>query len=219
MSDQMKFLQVLSILALLTTSCNSQQTDPSKSGDRSELIGGPCEICHLIDVDMPSVVDAVDTSSAWEQGSPELLVTGTILRSDGKTPAPNVILFYWHTNQDGIYPPPPTPTEADRLGSIKGWIKSDSTGQYTLVTSRPGTYPNRGEPAHIHWLIKEPQFEYAYYIDAMVFDDDELLTTEERKSLENRGGNMILRPHKVGSNEEAEKNIILGLNIPNYPKS
>lgn len=33
-----------------------------------------------------------------------LIVTGTVYRPDGRTPAPGVILYVYHTNAQGIYP-------------------------------------------------------------------------------------------------------------------
>jgi protocatechuate 3,4-dioxygenase, beta subunit len=44
------------------------------------------------------------------------------------------------------------------------------------------------------------------------------LTGEKRKALENRGGSGILRVVDANGVWVAEHNIILGLNIPNYPK-
>ncbi|MEJ7679359.1 MAG: hypothetical protein WKG06_16170 [Segetibacter sp.] len=72
-------------------------------------------------------------------------------------------------------------------------------------------------PAHIHTSIKEPNIDNEYYIDEFIFDDDKLLTSAKRKALENRGGSGILRVLISGDLQIAEHNIILGLNIPNYP--
>ncbi len=52
----------------------------------------------------------------------------------------------------------------------------------------------------------------------MVFGDDNLLTGKERKALENRGGSGFLRVLIDNDLQIAEHNIILGLNIPNYPE-
>jgi protocatechuate 3,4-dioxygenase beta subunit len=67
--------------------------------------------------------------------------------------------------------------------------------------------------------IKEPNIENEYYIDEFVFDDDKLLTGEKRKALENRGGSGVLRVLISSEIQIAEHNIILGLNIPNYPET
>ena len=73
-------------------------------------------------------------------------------------------------------------------------------------------------PAHIHPAIKEPNIDKEYYIDEFVFDDDKLLTGEKRRAMENRGGSGILKVLVSGDLQIAEHNIVLGLNIPNYPE-
>lgn len=106
-----------------------------------------------------------------------------------------------------------------RHGYIRGWVKSDARGRYAIYTVRPAPYPNSDNEAHIHPSIKEPGIETAYYIDEFVFDDDPLLTGAKRKKLPNRGGSGVLRVLVQGELQIAEHNIVLGLNIPNYPKS
>jgi protocatechuate 3,4-dioxygenase beta subunit len=83
---------------------------------------------------------------------------------------------------------------------------------------RPASYPNTDFEAHIHPAIKEPNIEKEYYLDEFVFDDDKLLTGEKRGNLQNRGGSGVLRVLENGDLQIAEHNIILGLNIPNYPE-
>ena len=51
----------------------------------------------------------------------------------------------------------------------------------------------------------------------LFFDDDKLLTGEKRKALENCGGSGVLKVLIAGDLQIAIHNIILGLNIPNYP--
>ncbi len=107
--------------------------------------------------------------------------------------------------------------KAKRHGHIRGWVKTDENGKYLIYTIRPAPYPNEIIPAHIHTSIKEPSIDNEYYIDEFVFDDDKLLTSAKRKALENRGGSGIFRVLISGDLQIAEHNIILGLNIPNYP--
>lgn len=102
-------------------------------------------------------------------------------------------------------------------GHIRGWVKSDEKGRYSIYTIKPAPYPNENIPAHIHISIKEPSIGNEYYIDDLVFDDDPLLTGDNRKALENRGGSGILKVLISKDLQIAEHNIILGLNVPNYP--
>jgi protocatechuate 3,4-dioxygenase beta subunit len=170
-------------------------------------------------IGMPENINSVDTSAGWTQNGQKLLITGTIYNLDGKTPAPDVILYYYHTDIDGYYANnPDLDQQVERHGYIRGWVKSDKNGKYSIYTVRPAPYPNTDFEAHIHPAIKEPNIEKEYYIDEFVFDDDKLLTGEKRKKLQNRGGSGILSVIEKGDLQIAEHNIILGLNIPNYPE-
>jgi protocatechuate 3,4-dioxygenase beta subunit len=151
-------------------------------------------------------------------------LTGIVFQNDGKTPAPNVLLYYYHTNTEGKYVHKPKEKRSmppNKLGQthgyIRGWIKTDAEGKYSIYTVRPGTYPTRDEPDHVHITVKEPNNINEYYIDDFVFDDDKLLTTAKRKKLENRCGSGVLRMVQKGKLLIGERNIILGLNIPHYP--
>jgi protocatechuate 3,4-dioxygenase beta subunit len=170
-------------------------------------------------VGMPKNIKSIDTSAGWTEKGQKLLITGTVYRLGGKNPAPNVIIYYWQTDNNGYYSPNKEMDEqTKRHGHVRGWVKSDENGKYSIYTIRPAPYPNDTMPAHIHISIKEPNIDNEYYIDEFVFDDDLLLTGKKRKELENRGGSGVLRVLIDKDMQIAEHNIILGLNIPNYPE-
>lgn len=169
---------------------------------------------------MPDNINSVDTSAGWTQEGQKLLISGTMYQLDGKTPAPDVILYYYHTDINGLYAnAPELDDRVRRHGYIRGWVKSDQDGHFAIYTVRPASYPNTDFEAHIHPSIKEPNISKEYYIDEFVFDDDILLTSVKRSELQNRGGSGILKVSEKGDLQIAEHNIILGLNIPNYPES
>ncbi|RYG20160.1 MAG: intradiol ring-cleavage dioxygenase [Chitinophagaceae bacterium] len=112
----------------------------------------------------------------------------------------------------------PPNSQGQTHGHIRGWVKTNTDGKYFIYTVRPGTYPTRDEPAHVHLTVKEPKMKKSYYIDDCVFDDDVLLTMAKRKKMENRGGSGVLRLVKKGNLWIGERNIILRLNIPSYPQ-
>ncbi|MEO7048362.1 MAG: hypothetical protein ABI091_23895, partial [Ferruginibacter sp.] len=186
----------------------------------SKVVGGGCDGCELMYVGMPQKINSVDTSAGWIEKGQRLLVTGIVFKSDGKTPAPDVIIYYWQTDNNGLYSATDEMDErVKKHGHIRGWVKTDVEGKYAIYTIRPAPYPGNSMPAHIHTSIKEPYVGNEYYIDEFVFDDDKLLTSKKRNSLENRGGSGILRVLISNYLQIAEHNIILGLNIPNYPGS
>ena len=205
------------------TGCNGQTKSNSSTIQKTEtkkLVGGGCDGCEIMFVGMPTSILSVDTSVGWTEKGQKLLVTGKVYKIDGKTPAPNVIIYYWQTDNNGYYSPTNGMDEkAKRHGHIRGWVKTDENGNYSIYTIKPAPYPNDNIPAHIHTSIKEPNIDNEYYIDEFIFDDDRLLTGEKRKALENRGGSGVLRVLISDNLQIAEHNIILGLNIPNYPET
>jgi len=199
------------MLVMMVTSCNSQT-----ESNQNELIGGGCEGCEAIFEYGNQQLTAIDTLPKFRETEPKLKITGIVYQKDGKTPAENVILYIYQTNRNGVYEKKGDEEGwAKRHGYIRGWIKTGKDGKYTFYTFRPATYPNRDEPEHIHITTKEPN-KNEYYIDEYVFDDDPLLTQEKRNALENRGGSGIAKPEVQNGILTIKRNIILGLNIPNY---
>lgn len=94
-------------------------------------------------------------------------------------------------------------------------MKTNSTGEYKFTSTRSAPYPNRDVAAHIHPIIKEPD-KNEYYFDEYWFDNDPLLTKESRAKMENRGGSGIIHLTKTNGVWTGTRNIVLGLNIPNY---
>lgn len=207
------------LLTLCLASCMGQP-NTTRTTTNQPLVGGGCDGCELMFVGMPAHINATDTSAGWTEQGQKLLVTGTVYQIDGTTPAPNVIIYYWQTDNKGYYSPRENmPSAARRHGHLRGWVKTDTQGRYAIYTIRPSPYPNDNIPAHIHTSIKEPDINNEYYIDEFVFDDDKLLSTAQRKAMENRGGSGVLRVLIDGDLQIAEHNIVLGLNVPNYPKT
>ena len=201
--------QVIIILLIFATVCFSQNS----------IIGGGCDGCELMYIGMPNNILATSYSPAWGSDGQKLLVTGKTLKTDG-SPVAGVIIYYWQTDNTGYYTPKDyLDDNVKRHGYIRGWVKSDSQGKYAIYSIKPKAYPNRDIAAHIHLSIKEAKIKNEYYVDNLVFNYDPLLTTAKRKKLENRGGSGILRTLVSGDMLIAEHNIILGLNIPNYPNT
>lgn len=207
----MKRIILLTIPALIWISGCSQ----SKSDDKR--VGGSCGDCSALYEFGSKKLSWTDTLPDFNDRGPKMEVSGMIYKSDGKTPAADVILYVYHTNQEGEYPTKGDETGwAKRHGYIRGWIKTDATGRYKFYTLRPGAYPGRENPEHIHATVKEPGVT-EYWIDEYLFDDDPILNKKERDAQQKRGGNGIMKPAK-GPNGilVIKRDIILGLNIPGY---
>jgi protocatechuate 3,4-dioxygenase beta subunit len=200
--------------AVKSKTVNSKTENPVK-------IGGGCEGCAVI-YQSPIPFDQlswVDTLPDFHEAGTRIVISGVIYQSDGVTPAKDVVLYVYHTDQTGRYTNRNKEEGyAGRQGYIKGWVKTNEKGEYKLYTLRPVSYPNSKIPAHIHPVIREPN-KNEYWIDEFLFDDDPFLTGEERKKQEGRGGNGILKLEKRDGIYHCIRDIYLGRNVPDYPKS
>lgn len=197
---------------------NANSTQAKYTPAMKYLSGGACTECNLMFLGMPLKLTSIDTTDGWNEGGQKLTIEGTIYQPDQKTPAPDVIVYYYHTDPGGKY----TPVEgmlpsARQHGHLRGWIKTGPDGRYAIYTSRPGQYPGENIEAHIHVYVKEPYIDVPYKIREWIFNDDPLVTRELRSKISNEGGDPILEISKENGVQKTKHDIILGLHIPGYP--
>lgn len=128
-----------------------------------------------------------------DAGQP-LLISGTVYQTDGKTPAPNILIYVYHTNAKGFYG---RGNGEHPHGKHHGWMLTNEQGRYEFQTIKPAQYPVRDTPAHIHFTLTGVNFK-EYWIDDIWFAGDDLITPQiKRKQLTGRGGfNPILKLEK-----------------------
>jgi protocatechuate 3,4-dioxygenase beta subunit len=203
-------LAFLVLLMINTSAC----TQSNQKADR--IVGSSCEDCDLMFDGMPKNISWQTTIAGPDEPGEPMIIRGVIYKSDGKTVAPGVILYVYHTDNKGLYSPAPKQTTAKRHGHLRGWVKTDELGRYELKTIRPASYPNSRNPQHIHPIVKEPGTSL-YWIDEFLFADDPVLTEGEKSHQQKRGGSGII---SLSKNEKGiwigTRDIILGMNIPNY---
>ncbi len=214
------YLLISVMLSICFTAC-SQNTQQQKDAatKTSQHVGGPCEGCEAIyESPVPfEQLDEIDTLPDFNDPGPKIVISGIIYQQDSKTPAADVVLYVYHTNQQGIYPTKGNEKGwAKRHGYIRGWIKTNARGEYKFYTLVPASYPNSINPKHIHPVIKEPG-KNEYWIDEFVFDDDPLLPEKERTRDKPVGGQGVLKPTVKDGMLRATRNIIAGLNVEDYP--
>ena len=183
---------------------------------------GPCGDCTGPYEGMPSTFSSVARiAPEGEPGSP-LVVTGRVFGADGK-PRRGVIVYAYHTNAKGIYPPPDPPrsTFSNHQGRLRGWAMTDARGRYTFHTIRPANYPNTTIAQHIHMHVIERGCA-TYFIDELLFTDDPMFQRmdpeEQSREGPGRGGKGITTPRRDASGAWlVERDIHLGQNIPGYP--
>ncbi|HEX9918661.1 MAG TPA: hypothetical protein VGA87_05825, partial [Pyrinomonadaceae bacterium] len=134
-------------------------TQPARAEPRAgtaERVGGDCDGCEAIYAGLPAQLNwETRIAAASEPGEP-LEMSGRVYQLDGRTPAPGVILYAYHTDARGIYPPAPGMSgNARRHGRLRGWIKTNERGEYKVNTVKPASYPNSVTPSHVHLIVKE----------------------------------------------------------------
>jgi protocatechuate 3,4-dioxygenase beta subunit len=188
---------------------------------REPIIGGPCEGCEGVFEGLPATLSSVTRlAPPGEPGQP-LIIDGVVRDRHG-APAPGIIVYAYHTDANGIYRPlENAPGEAARRhGQLRGWAVTDSLGRYRFITIRPGHYPHRDAPAHVHMHVIEPGC-CTYYIASIHFDDDPLLSDATRRSdAEGRGGTGLTHPTRDADGVwHVRRDIQLGAGVPGYAEA
>ena len=123
-----------------------------------------------------------------------MIISGTVFESDGKTPAPNVLIYFYHTDSDGFYN---RKRDGEPLhGHFRGWLLTGANGKYEFSTIKPASYPNRTQAAHVHMTITTKNLKEDS-IDSILFEGDKFITEQERNLAGKKGGfNPILKLEK-----------------------
>jgi protocatechuate 3,4-dioxygenase beta subunit len=194
------------------------QAKKTLNAAREHIIGLPCEGCEEVFVAMPNTIGSRAPIAPAGEAGERLQLTGQVFDAKG-APAADVIVYAYQTAADGRYP---RATDGNgrttgKHGSLRGWVRTDAAGRYTFDTIRPGSYPMRRDPQHIHMHILEPS-RCTYYIGDVLFDDDRRLDAQHRnKATTARGGSGIVAPRRDEHGIwHATRDIQLGRNVPGY---
>jgi protocatechuate 3,4-dioxygenase beta subunit len=199
----MRLASMLLLSLLATAACARAEREP--------VVGLPCEGCEDVFEGLPAQLDSrARITPPGEPGTP-MVVAGRVLDAQGK-PRAGVIVYAYQTNSGGTYPPSP----ASRHGLLRAWARTGEDGRYAFDTVRPGSYPGREAPEHIHMHVIEPGCS-TYYIDDVVFTDDPKLTPAQRRQLDTgRGGSGVATPAKRDGTWHVARDIHLGRNVPGH---
>lgn len=183
------FLKRASMAALafpLFSACNS---DALALSDTNKILSQIRKNARARGTEGMGAIEVPDTVS-WRTAFPvthddgeRMIISGTVFRTDGKTPAPNVLIYFYHTDKFGIYGRAGEP----KHGRFRGWMLTDAQGRYEFSSIRPASYPNSTQSQHVHMTLTGTDFQEDW-IDSILFEGDRFLTARERESSGKRGG-------------------------------
>jgi protocatechuate 3,4-dioxygenase beta subunit len=185
-----------------------------KSDPQFEECGGFCTGPYE---GMPAVITShARIAPVSEPGEP-LTITGRVVGPDGH-PRAGIIVYAYHTNRLGLYPPPVPPRSEASYdhGQLRGWARTDADGRYVFDTIRPGSYPHTRNPQHVHMHIIEPGCS-TYVIKEIQFSDDparQQLNEQDRKRADDEAA--VVTPRKTAQGWQVTRDIRLGENVKGY---
>jgi protocatechuate 3,4-dioxygenase beta subunit len=103
------------------------------------------------------------------------VLSGTVYGRDGRTPVPGVTVYVYQTDVRGLYNPEGVSGVPHR---IRGWANTDRSGRYEFHTIKPGLYPNRRTPAHIHRTVSRQDLP-EWWLPEVRFEGEPLVTAAE----------------------------------------
>lgn len=187
---------------------------------KKDVVGGPCgpNCDGYIEYGNRKLTPVDTLPDFFTNDTNRIKVSGFIYTKEG-APAKDIILYVFQANTSGVYPMRGDETRAAKLnGYLRGWIKTDNDGSYTLYTNKPGAYPGSKMIAHIHCVIKEPDLN-AYALPDFVFPGDPNLTNTELNTPQERNGGLVIPAGTDASGLlNFKRNIYLGREVVNYPK-
>lgn len=126
-----------------------------------------------------------------DEGEP-MIISGTVFQADAKTPAPNILVYLYHTDMYGIY----GKRGEHKHGKFRGWMLTDASGRYEFRSIKPASYPNTTFAAHVHMTLTGKNFREDW-IDSILFEGDKFISQRERETAGKKGGfNPILKLEK-----------------------
>lgn len=201
-----KILLAISIVPL-ASACRAA-TPGSRRPARRDLY--VCDGCEAVTERSANGLDWATALASPDEPGERLILSGTVYRSDGRTPAAGVVIYAHHANEAGRYAGGGGETIwSRRHGRLRGWIKTGPDGRYEFRTIKPGIYPDRNGPAHIHLFVAEPG-RRPYWIDDVVFAGEFGVDERYRRARENRGGAGIVTLNRAPDGTRiARRNVML----------
>lgn len=194
--NRREFFQRTSLLAVampFIVNCKSVVADANNVLSLIKKNAKPAGTEGMGAIDAPANVSSKTILFKENDKGEKMVIWGTIFESDGKTPAPNTLIYLYHTDIEGYYG---RKSGEHKHGRYRGWMLTDELGRYSFQTIKPAPYPENKFAAHIHTTITTKDLQEDW-IDNYLFEGDTLISAKERQEAGKKGGfNPILTLEK-----------------------
>lgn len=185
--DFLKRATVAAFAFPLLINCKSNASAQKTSENILDLIkknAKPAGAEGMGAIDAPNDVSWKTVLSTDADKGEKMLISGTVFEADGKTPAPNVLIYLYHTDIEGYYG---RKSGEHKHGRYRGWMLTDAKGRYEFQTIKPAPYPENRFAAHIHTTLTTAKMREDW-IDNYLFEGDTLISARERAEAGKKGG-------------------------------
>lgn len=196
--NRREFLQRVSLTALslpFLLNCRSNTLAQKSGEDILSLVkknAKPVSTEGMGAIDAPNEVFWKTVLSSEKDKGEKMIISGTVFEPDGKTPAPNVLIYLYHTDIEGYY----GRNGEHKHGRYRGWMLTDRQGRYEFLTIKPAPYPENRFAAHIHMTVTSKELKEDW-VDSILFEGDRLISPRERETAGRKGGfNPIVKLEK-----------------------
>src|SRR4030095_5811990 len=116
---------ITSVALPILVNCKNYTIGGEGKPDVLELIkknAQPAGTTAMGAIDVPENVTWKTAFNIGNDDGKPMIISGTVYKSDGKTVAPNTLIYFYHTDKYGIYGRP----GQHQHGRFRGWMLTDS---------------------------------------------------------------------------------------------
>jgi len=122
----------------------------------------------------------------FEEPGEQLVISGKVFGANCRIAVAGVTVYAYQTDANGYYRPDHhIPDWKMRRPRLEGTARTGADGAYEFQTIRPAPYPERNNPAHVHFVLWWPDGHRQS--DILYFEGDPLLSSDQYRQNSARG--------------------------------